>query len=123
MFEIVASPMPGHAVDELLTVIDEELEKLRATPPTEREVERAKNQLESDTVRSLESVLARAERLQSYNYLNDDPGFLGEDLRLYRAIDSGAMQRTAAQYLRKEARVVLTVDPNNDAPIMGRVKK
>jgi predicted Zn-dependent peptidase len=122
-FEIVASPMPGHAVEELLAVIDEEIENLRAAPPAEREVDRAKNQLESDVVRSLEAVLARAERLQSYNDLVNDPGYVGEDLRLYRAVDAAAMQRAAAQFLRKDARVVLTVEPNNDAPIMGRVKK
>jgi zinc protease len=122
-FEISASPMPGHSVDELLAVIDEELDKLRREPPAAPEVDRAKNQLESDTIRNLEPLLARAERLQSYNYLLNDPGFLGEDLRLYRAVDAAALQRVAAQYLRKEARVVVTVAPNPDAPIMGRVKK
>jgi hypothetical protein len=29
----------------------------------------------------------------------------------------------AAQYLKKETRVIVTVDPNSEAPIMGRVKK
>ena len=122
-FEITASPMPGHTVDELLAVIDEELDRLRREPPTASELERAKNQLESDTIRNLEPLLARAERLQSYNYLLNDPGFLGEDLRLYRVVDASTLQRVARQYLRKEARVVVTVAPNPDAPIMGRVRK
>jgi predicted Zn-dependent peptidase len=122
-FEISASPMPGHTIDELLAVIDDELDKLPREPVTPRELDRAKNQLESDTIRSLETLLARAERLQSYNYLLADPGFLGEDLRLYRAVDAAAIQRVAAQYLRKDSRVIVTVDPNPDAPIMGRVKK
>jgi zinc protease len=122
-FEISAAPMPGHTLDELLAVIDDELDKLRREPPAPRELERAKNQLESDTIRNLEGLQPRAERLQSYNYLLGDPGFLGEDLRLYRAVEGGDIQRVAAQYLRKEARVVVTVDPNPEAPIMGRVKK
>jgi zinc protease len=122
-FEISASPMPGHTLDELLAVIDDELDKLRREPPAPAELERAKNQLESDTIRNLEPLLARAERLQSYNYLLGDPGFLGEDLRLYRAVDGAAIQRVASQYLRKEARVIVTIDPNSEAPIMGRVKK
>jgi len=122
-FEITASPMPGHTVDELLAVIDDELDKLRREPPSPAELDRAKNQLESDTVRNLETLLARAERMQGYNYLLGDPGFLGEDLRLYRAVDAAAIQRVAAQYLKKEGRVIVTVEPNNDAPIMGRVKK
>ena len=101
-FEITASPMPGHTLDELLAVIDEEVDKLRREPPAPRELERAKNQLESDTVRNLEALQPRAERLQSYNYLLGDPGFLGEDLRLYRAVDAAAIQRVATQYLRKD---------------------
>jgi len=121
-FEISASPMPGHTLDEILAVVDEEIDKLRTQPVEPRELERAKNQIESDTIRSLEPLLARAERLQSYNYLIGYPGYIGEDLRQYRSIDAGALQRTAAQYLRNDARVIVTVDPSADAPIMGRVK-
>ncbi|HVY38430.1 MAG TPA: pitrilysin family protein [Polyangia bacterium] len=122
-FEITASPMPGHTLDEILTVIDDEVAKLQATPPTPAEVDRAKNQIESETVRSLESVLARAERLQSYNYSLGDPGFVTEDLRRYRAVDANALQRYAREVLDRSNRVVVTVDPNPAAPIMGRVKK
>jgi len=122
-FEITASPMPGHTLDEILTVIDEEIAALQAKPIDAAEMERAKNQLESDTVRSLESLLARAERLQSYNYMAGDPGYLTEDLRRYRAVDAAAIQRAAQQYLRKDGRVIVTIDPNADAPIMGRIKK
>jgi zinc protease len=122
-FEISAAPLPGHSLDEILAVIDEEVEKVRTTPVDARDLDRAKNQLESDVVRSLESLLARAERLQSYNDGVGDPGFVSEDLRLYRALDAAALQKAAAQYLRKDARVIVTVDPKADAPIMGRVKK
>jgi predicted Zn-dependent peptidase len=122
-FEITAAPMPGHSLDEILAVIDQEIAALQAAPADPRELERAKNQIESDTVRSLEAILGRAERLQHYNYLTGDPGFLGEDLRRYLAVDAPAVQRIAQQTLRKDARVIITVEPNPDAPIMGRVKK
>jgi zinc protease len=122
-FEITASPMPGHTLDEILAVIDEEIAALQTKPVDATELDRAKNQLESDTVRSLESLLARAERLQSYNQMLGDPGFLPEDLRRYRAVDAGAIQRVAQQYLKKDARVIVTIDPNPEAPIMGRIKK
>ena len=51
------------------------------------------------------------------------PASSTEDLRRYRAVDAAAIQRAAQQYLRKDARVVVTIDPNPDAPIMGRIKK
>ncbi|HLK88377.1 MAG TPA: pitrilysin family protein [Polyangia bacterium] len=122
-FEITASPMPGHTLDEILAVIDQEIAALKAKPIEEAELDRAKNQIESETVRSLEPLLARAERLQSYNYLLNDPGFLPEDLKRYRAVDAGALQHVAQEVLNKEGRVVVTVEPNPEAPIMGRVVK
>jgi zinc protease len=121
-FEITASPMPGHTLDELLTVIGEEIGKLQSTPVDVGELERAKNQIESDTVRNLEPLIARAERLQHYNDFTGDPGYLAEDLRRYRAVDADAVQRAAKDYLRSGARVIVTVEPNPAAPIMGRVK-
>ena len=51
------------------------------------------------------------------------PASSTEDLRRYRAVDAAAIQRAAQQYLKKDARVVVTIDPNPDAPIMGRIKK
>jgi zinc protease len=120
-FEITAAPMPGHTLDELLAVISDEIGKLQMAPALAPELERAKNQIESDTVRNLEPLLARAERLQHYNYLVGDPGFVSEDLRRYRAVDAEGIRRAAQQYLKMGARVVVTVEPNPNAPIMGRV--
>jgi hypothetical protein len=42
-------------------------------------------------------------------------------VRRYRAVDAPAVQAAARTYLRAAARVVMTVEPNPDAPIMGRV--
>ena len=120
-FEITASPMPGHTLAELLAVISDEITKLQNAPVDERELARAKNQIESDTVRSLEPLIARADRLEHYNDYLGDPGYLPEDVRRYRAIDATAVQQAAQKYLPVEARVVITVQPNPDAPIMGRV--
>src|SRR5262249_10306404 len=104
-------------------VIDEEIAALQAKGVDAAELDRAKNQIESDTVRSLEGLLARAERLQSYNYLVGDPGFVTEDLRRYRAVDAAAVQRAAQQYLKKDAGLTVPSDTNPDAPIRGRIKK
>jgi predicted Zn-dependent peptidase len=122
-FEITASPMPGHTLDELLGVINDEILKLQQTPVDGVELERAKNQIESGTVRALEPIIARAERLQHYNYLVGDPGYLAEDLRRYRAVDAAGVQHAAQTWLKPNERVVIKVEPNPAAPIMGRVVK
>ena len=64
--------MPGHTLDEVLAVIDEEMAACRPSRSTRR-AGRAKNQIEADTVRSLERLLPRAERLQPYNYMRATP--------------------------------------------------
>jgi predicted Zn-dependent peptidase len=122
-FEITASPMPGHTLEELLGIINEEIAKLQQTPVDAVELERAKNQIESGTVRALEPLIARAERLQHYNYLVGDPGYLAEDLRRYRAVTAEEVQRAAQTWLKPSERVVIKVEPNPAAPIMGRVVK
>ena len=122
-FEITASPMPGHTLAELEAAISEEIAKLQAAPVEAVELERAKNQIESGTVRALEPLIARAERLQHYNYLVGDPGYLAEDLKAYRAVDAAGVQHVAQSYLKPGARVAIKVEPNPAAPIMGRVVK
>jgi predicted Zn-dependent peptidase len=122
VFELSASPMPGHTVDEILAVIDEELARLARVPVEPQELDRAKNQIEFDMLRNLEPLLARAERLQAYNQLTGDPGQLPADLAAYRAVDAAAVQRAAARYLGHRGRVVVDVSPNPQAPIMGRIK-
>jgi zinc protease len=123
VFEISASPLGGHTLDEIVKVIDEELEALRSKPVEDAELERAKNQIEFGQLRSLEPALARAERLQAYNLQGGDPGYLARDLAMYRSVDAAALRTAASQYLRKEGRVVITVTPNPEAPIMGRIKQ
>lgn len=122
LFEIAAAPMPGHGPEELLAVIDQELEKLRNAIPEDSEVARAKNQIEFQTIRSLEPLIGRAERLQAYNLFVGDPAYLARDLATYRGIDGAALRRAVEQHLRRDARVVVTVTPDGNAPIMGRVK-
>jgi zinc protease len=120
-FEITATPMPGHTVDEVLEIIDREIGRLQDAPVDAAELARAKNQIETDNIRGLEPLIARAERLQHYNYIARDPAFLAEDVRAYRAVDAAGVQRAARTYLKLGSRVVVTVEPNPAAPIMGRV--
>jgi predicted Zn-dependent peptidase len=123
VFELSASPMPGHTIDEILAVIDEELARLARVPVEPQELDRAKNQIEFDMLRNLEPLLARAERLQAYNQITGDPGQLPADLAAYRAVDAAAVQRAAARYLAHRGRVIVDVAPNPQAPIMGRIKQ
>jgi zinc protease len=122
-FEIGFTPLAGHTLAEIEKVVDEEVEKIRTQPVEERELERAKNRIRTSFFRSLEPLQGRGSHLLSYDYFTGDPGYLGKDIARYQAVEAAALQRYAAQYLRKDARLVVTVDPNPQAPIMGRIKR
>jgi predicted Zn-dependent peptidase len=122
-FEITFTPLAGHTLAEIEKVVDEELEKARTQPVEAREVERVKNRTRTAFFRSLEPLQGRGNRLLTYAYYTGDPGYIGRDLARYEAVDAASIQRYAAQLLRKDARLIITVDPNPQAPIMGRVKQ
>ena len=114
MFLVVATPKPGVPVERILAEIDEEIARLQATPPTDVEVQRAKNKVESGAIFSLEPVGGfggRAATLADYYLRAGDPGFLPKDLARYRAVTPADVSAAARTWLRKDARVVLTVVP------------
>src|SRR5439155_14228731 len=56
-FMIIATPRPGHTVDELQKVIDEEIAKLQNEPPSEHELDRSINQWEAAFYNRMEGAL------------------------------------------------------------------
>jgi zinc protease len=122
-FEISFTPLAGHTTAEIEKIVDEEVEKIRTQPVEERELERAKNRVRTSFFRSLEPLQGRGGHLLAYAYFTGDPGFIGKDLARYQAVEAASLQRYAAALLRKDARLVITIDPNPQAPIMGRLKR
>ena len=115
-FLIRATPQPGHTTDELQAVIDEEIEKLRNEPPTDREVQRALNQIESSFYNSLERVggfSGKADQLNHYYTDTGNPDWFNEDLARYRAIAPSDVRAAAQEFLPADRRVELTVVPEN----------
>jgi zinc protease len=120
-FEIAFVPMQGHTLAELETVIDQELAKLRDEPVSAVELERARNEIKTESVRGLESLQGVAGRLLTYDLFAGDPAYLGRDLARYESATPESLQRWAAQILRVPSRVSIKVEPNSAAPLMGRV--
>ncbi len=113
-FIVIATPKPGVPVDRLEKEIDEEIARLAAQPPTDVEVQRAKNKIEAGAIFGLEPVGGfggRAATLANYYLRAGDPGFLEKDLARYRAVTPAEVSDAARRFLRKDARVVLTVTP------------
>ena len=97
-------------LDTLQAVIDAELRKLAAAPPTARELEQAKNAIEAQFLNSLEFADAKADRLNAYYYATGTADYFQRDLDRYRAVTTADVQRVVRQYLLS-GRATLSVVP------------
>jgi zinc protease len=113
-FVITATPRPGHTVEELQKVIDEEVARLQAAPPTDRELQRAVNQIEAGFYNRMERVGGfggKADQLNSYYTATGNPDGFAADLARYRALTVADVRMAAEQFLPAGRRVELTVVP------------
>jgi zinc protease len=123
MFLVVATPKPGISLERLEKEIDEELARLASAPPTPEELERAKNKIEAGAIFGIEPVGGfggRAATLAGYFLRTGDPGYLAKDLARYRTATGEDVSQAVKGFLRKDARVVLSVVPSAAAPAAPR---
>ncbi len=113
-FLVYATARPGHALGELRDVIDEELQRLANSGPTEHELERVRNGIEAQFVDMLERVggfSGRANQLNYYAWMAGDAGSFERDWERYRAVTVDDVRHAARATLLDAARVELSVVP------------
>jgi len=92
--------------------VHEEIAKLAGDEPvTEEELAIALNNREMDFLKGLESLMDRAESLQSYAYYADGEMGPEEDIARYKAVDSAALQATIGQWLGEDKNASVEVYP------------
>ena len=105
LFYLSADLLPGKEVTEIEKALDEEVDRLQKTPVDERELEKAKNQMESSFIYSQDSIfsqamiLARHEIALSWRAADDY-------LPSIRKVTPEDIQRVAKRYLVKDNRTV-----------------
>ncbi len=127
-FVIDVTARPGIDARELEAAIDAELAELREHGPSQREVERARNGIETALLSSIEKLGGDglADQLNHYNQYTGDPGYLAKDLASLRAITAADVQRAVRSHLGKNARAVVTGLPGEplvDDPRAPRASK
>jgi zinc protease len=114
MFQIEATARPGHTAEELERAIDEELNALRSEAPSAREVEQARNTIETAIIGGLERLGGFggiADRLNLYNHYLRTPEYLTKDIQRYRAVTPATLLAFAREKLTANTRVVLHAVP------------
>jgi zinc protease len=112
-FVVDVTARPGHEANELEAAIDAELKALRDNGPSEQEVERARNTIETAMLTSIEKLggAGLANQVNQYNQYTGDPGYLPKDIARLRRVSAADVQRVARSYLQPNARVVVAAVP------------
>jgi zinc protease len=114
MFQIEATARPGHTAEELERAVDEELNALRSEAPTARELEQARNTIETAIIGGLERLGGFggiADRLNLYNHYLKTPDYLTKDIQRYRAVTPATLLAFVRDKLTPNTRVVVHAVP------------
>lgn len=102
IFSIQATAKAGVKLEDIEKVINEEIALFRKEGPTQKELDGAKNSVESSIIRQLESLGGFggvADRLNKYNHFLHDPGYLPQDLARYESATADGLKQIADKYL------------------------
>jgi zinc protease len=108
--QITATPKRGASLDSIEAIINREVARIAAEPPSREEIDKVNNAREAAYIYSLQTVGGKADRMNAYATFRGNPGFFEQDLARYRAVEPSDVQRVARKYLT-DKRLVLTVLP------------
>jgi len=113
LFQLIGITNQGVEPEELLRLMDEELERLLTESVQEEEVERARNQVRSNTIMGRQSVMGRAEALQSANHFFGTPEAVRTAIQRVEEVSVQDVQRVAETYLQPHNRAVIITRPGS----------
>ncbi len=118
-FQIMVTGKPGQTAETLLSVIDEELAKVREGGVTKDEADRARINLEASLIFRMEGMGHRADTFNLYAQHTGSPDYFARDVGRYRALTAADLHSAVKQWLPQGKRVVVLVKPNPQAPRAG----
>lgn len=104
---LAISRTPTSDLDGLGTEFNAIIEKVKNEGVTEREFQKARNQIETQHANSFNNVLDKAQALAQAQTFFGDPNRVNTELDRYMKVTREDVQRVAKKYLTKENRIVL----------------
>lgn len=111
VFFIYAALKPGQSWKAAEKTILSEVEKLKATAPSAKELEKVQNQVMTEFIQSLETNDGRAQALAVNEIIYGDYRRLFVDVHNYRRVTPQDIKRVANQYLKANQRVTGVLEP------------
>jgi zinc protease len=115
LFVLSVRVAPGKKWQDAETALDQEVAKLKKQPVSEKELERAKNLVESTLIYGQDSLFFRALQVGEYAALGDW-SMIRQVVPGIRAVTPADVQRVAQTYLREENRTAGILIPEG-APV------
>lgn len=111
LFTLSMRVAPGRAWQDAERALEREIERLKTTPVTAKELERAKNLVESQFTYAQDSLFYRALQLGQYAALGDWRRIL-DVIPGLRAVTAQQVQQVAVKYLHRDNRTVGILEPD-----------
>jgi zinc protease len=111
LFYAVAIVQPGKRPEDAIAALIEELERLKAEPITERELQRTKNQFARDYILGRESIQQKAGVLSHAVVIHSDIKTADDEFDIFQNMTAEQVQRVARTYFTQENRLVVTLMP------------
>ena len=111
LFYAVAIVQPGHTTAEAANALMAELDRLKAEPISERELQRTKNQFARDYILGRESIQQKATQLAHAVVIHNDIKTADGEFDIFQNITAADVQRVARTYFTEQNRIVLTLLP------------
>jgi zinc protease len=112
LFYAVAIVQPGHTPEEVAKTLAAEIERLKAEPISDHELQRTKNQFARDYILGRESIQQKAGVLSHAIVIHRDIKTADGEFDIFQGITVADVQRVAKTYFTPENRMVLTIMPN-----------
>jgi zinc protease len=110
LFYFYGTAMPGKKIGEVENALYEEINRIKDMPPSEREVQKAKNQIEADFIMEQDSIYYRAMTLARFEMIGDWR-LRDRYLEGIREVAPEDVQKVAQIYLVEDKRTVGTLIP------------
>jgi len=115
LFYAVAIVQPGQRPEDALKALIDELDRLKAEPISERELQRTKNQFARDYILQRESNQQKALQLAHAAVIHNDLATADGEFEIFQKLSAADVQRVARTYFTEQNRVILTIMPSGRA--------
>jgi zinc protease len=123
LFVVTLQPKAGADLQALERAVYQELERLKAEPLSDEELQKAKNITLADFYRQMESINGRANTLGSYEVFLGDYHKLFAAAEEYNKVTKGDIRRVAQRYFGENNRTVATLVPEKNEPAKADAAK